>query len=298
MGAVASITVADVLTDGELDLVAAAAIAILVAAYVRGLLRFDQRHDRSWPTVRVAWFGGAVACLLLATQTGIGRYGHDRMTVHMVQHLLIGMVAPFALVRAAPVTLALQAGAPGTRRAVRRALRSRTVRLLTRPAVTWLLFGGGMVVVYLTPLLERSVHDPVVHALVHLHFFVAGCLFLVGLVGVDRLAHPIPFGGRLLSTLTAVPFHAFLGVVLLSSTTPVAADAYPSLSDQRTAAGLLWVMGELFSVAVAAVVLRDWFRAEERAGARHDRRVSAAGARPARPAPGGDPRRTAAGRAW
>ena len=106
----------------------------------------------------------------------------------------------------------------------------------------------------------------------HVRFFTAGSLFLVGLVGADRLPHPIPFGGRLLSTLTAVPFHAFLGMVLLSTSTPLAPDVYSSLSDQRTAAGLLWVMGELFSVAVAGVVVAEWYRAEERAGARHDRR--------------------------
>jgi len=65
-----------------------------------------------------------------------------------------------------------------------------------------------------------------------------------------------------------VPFHAVVGLALLSARSPVAPDVYPSLSDQRTAAGLFWGTGELFTLAVAAVVVRQWWVAEQRASAR------------------------------
>ncbi len=275
------IGLSDVVTVWHVDPVALVAIGALVLAYGRGVIRFARQHGRRWPQRRTAWFVAGAAALVVATQSGVDHYGHERLTVHMVQHLLLGMVAPFALVRSSPVTLALQTGEPGTRRLVRWTLRSRAVRILTRPVVTWLLFGGGMVAIYLTPLLGLSARNDLVPLLVHLHLFTAGSLFLVGLVGTDHLPNPIPYGGRLLAALTAVPFHGFLGMVMLSTSSPLAPDEYPSMSDQRTAAGLLWVMGELFSLAIAAVVVTEWYRSEQRAAARYDRRDGAAAAHPA-----------------
>ena len=121
------IGVADVLRDWRLDPVAALAIAVLAAAYLRGLLRFDQQHDRRWPVGRVIWFGGAVVALVVATQSGIGRC-NDHASCD--QHLLIGMLAPVRAGALGFSHVGPAGGAPGTRRAVRRALHSPVVRFL------------------------------------------------------------------------------------------------------------------------------------------------------------------------
>ncbi|MCU1453904.1 MAG: copper resistance domain protein, partial [Acidimicrobiales bacterium] len=259
----ARISVADVLLDWRFDPAAALLLVTMSAAYATGVARLAHR-GRRWPVGRSLCWLLAVLAGVVATQSGIGRYDGQRFTVHMVQHLLLGMVVPFAAVCAAPLTLALQAGGPATRQALRSALRSRWARLLSHPVVTWLLFGGGLIVVYLTPVLALSARNRTVHLLVHTHLVVAGSLFLAGLVGSDPSPRPLPYGARLLSVLTAVPFHAFLGLVLLTAATPLAPAAYPSLSDQRTGAGLLWGMGELFTLAVAAVVVRRWYVADLR----------------------------------
>jgi hypothetical protein len=57
----------------------------------------------------------------------------------------------------------------------------------------------------------------------------------------------------------------------------VAPDAYPLLSDQRTAAGLFWGTGELFTVVVAGIILRQWWVGEQRAAAREDAALARAG---------------------
>ena len=77
----------------------------------------------------------------------------------------------------------------------------------------------------------------------------------------------------LLAVLTAVPFHAILGMAMLSARRPFAPAEYPSLSAQRDAAAILWVVGELFTLAVAGVVVARWYRADQRAAARFDRRA-------------------------
>src|SRR5918998_729482 len=170
-------------------------------------------------------------------------------------------------------------GAPHPRPAV-----GRPAHVLAHPVVAWTLFGGGLAVIYLTPLLDLSVRNDAVHLLVHAHVVVSGTLFLAVLVGVDPLPGRPPHAARLLALLVAVPFHAVIGLALLSSGSPVAPDAYPRLSDQRTAAGLFWGTGELFTLVVAAVIVRQWWVDEVRAAARADRAADrgAGGSRGAR----------------
>jgi putative copper resistance protein D len=126
-------------------------------------------------------------------------------------------------------------------------------------------------VLYLTPLLDLSTSNTLVHVLVHIHLLAVGSLFVWPLVGADPSPRPFPFGARLLAALAFVPFHAFLGLALLSASSPVAPDAYPDLADQRRAAGILWTTGELFTLAIAAIVCRAWLVTDRREAARLDR---------------------------
>lgn len=266
----AAIGIGEVVTGWQLDPFAALGLALSTALYGRGVLALARRGLR-WPRSRLTSWAIAMAAAVVATQSGIGRYDDERLTIHMVQHLLLGMVVPFAAVCAAPITLILQSGRSHTRFVVRKALHHPAARLLTHPVITWSLFGGGMVALYLTPLLGLAARNSWVHLAVHVHIVVSGGLFLAGLVGADPSPRPLPHGARLLAAFTAVPFHAFLGLAIYSATEPLAPEAYPSLSDQHAAAGLLWGMGELFTLAVAAVVVRRWYLADQREGIRADR---------------------------
>lgn len=271
----ADVTIVDVLTDWQLDPAALVVIGASTWAYAVGVRRLRQR-GRRWPTSRVWLWGLAMVAGVVATQSGIGRYDAERLTVHMAQHLLLGMVLPLLAVCAAPVTLALQAGGPATKRWLRAFLHSTVGRFLTHPVVTWLLFGGGMVALYMTPLLEVAARNDAVHLLVHVHFVLAGSLFLAGLVAIDPSPRPMHPAAAMLAILLAVPFHAFLGMAMASASEPLAPIAYPSLSDQRAAAALLWGVGEPFTLVVAAIVARRWYVADQREAARADRRADAA----------------------
>ncbi|MGI8661906.1 MAG: cytochrome c oxidase assembly protein [Acidimicrobiales bacterium] len=241
--------------------------ALLGVVYAIGVRRLARR-DRHWPHRRTAAALGAAIAMSIA-----GLASDSTFFAHMVEHLLLGMVAPLLLALAAPVTLMLQAGGPRTTRIVRRALHWRPLVALTHPIVGLALFGASLVALYLSPLLEATQRDGALHVAVHVHLVVVGSLLVMPLVGVDPIPRRTPFGARLLTVLVAVPFHAFLAVALLSAREPVAPDAYPDLADQRRAAALLWASGELFTLAVAAIVFRAWLVAERREAARHDRRL-------------------------
>jgi putative copper resistance protein D len=260
----------DLALGWRFDPVALLVVIVAGVLYAVGMRRLAVR-GRRWSPGRSAAMAGVLALATVATQSGIGRYEGERLWVHMLQHALLGMAVPLLVVLAAPLTLALQSAGPGTRRALRTMLRSAPAHVLTHPVVAWCLFGGGLVVIYLTPLLDVAARNDLVHLVVHTHVVVSGTLFLAVLVGVDPLPGRPPFAARLLALLAAVPFHAVVGLALLSAGSPVAPDAYPRLSDQRTGAGLFWGTGELFTLVVAAVILRQWWVGEQRAEAREAR---------------------------
>jgi len=273
----------DLLTGWGFDPAAAIVIALVGGLYLLGVRRLAAK-GRRWSPARSAAMAGALVAGVVATQSGVGRYESDRMWVHMVQHVLLGMVVPLLVVLAAPLTLALQTARPGTRRGLRRALHSPAARVLGHPLVGWCLFGGSLVVLYLTPLLDVAARAPLVHLLVHAHVVTIGLLFLAPLVGIDPLPARLAPPARLLALLAAVPFHAVIALALTSAGSPVAPETYPSLDDQRAAAGLFWGSGEILTLVAAGIVVRQWWVAEQRAAARDDARRAGVS-----PAPAGTP---------
>ena len=279
-------TVRSVLLEWDLDPAMAFVVLGLGALYVAGVRRLARRSPpREWPVARTVSFGIGLAVITLATQSGLARYDEVRFSLHTVQHILLGMVAPVLLALSAPITLALQASRPRTQRGIVRLLHHPVVRTLAHPVVVWVLFGGTLYALYFSPLFEQSLRNRWVHQAVHLHFLVAGCLFAWVAVGVDELPRRLPHPARLLFVLLAVPFHAFVGLAVLSADAhPLGADVYGAVvrtwgsdlvSDQRVGAGVLWALGDLFGLLAGAAVLVQWIAADERRQAREDRLLDA-----------------------
>ena len=277
-------TVRSLLVPGGPDPAALVLAAALGLGYAIGVRRLGRR-GRRWPRGRTVAFGAGTALLVVATQSGLARYDGVLFSAHSAQHVLLGMVAPALLALGAPVTLALQASGRPTQQLLLRVLHHPVVRLLAHPVVAWLLFGGTLVALYASPLLELSLRNELVHGGVHLHFLAAGWLFCWTAVGTDPNPHRLHPGARVGFVFLAVPLHAIVGVSLLSTTSLLAGGRYaespPSwledaLADQRLGAGILWAAGELFGLALTGVALVRWMGAEDRAGRRSDVALDAA----------------------
>lgn len=262
----------------------ALAVTLSAVLYAVGVRRLARR-GRRWSPGRSVAFASGLAVITAATMSGAARYDDTLFSLHVVQHLALGIAAPFLLALGAPVTLALQASSRPWQRTLLRVVHSRPIAVVTHPAVAWLLFGGSMFALYFTPLFEQSLRHPLVHEWVHVHFVVVGCLFFWPAVGLDPLRRRLSHGLRLLYVLVAVPFHAFLGVALLGSDRLLAGGWYgrvarswggSALSDQKAGAGILWASGELLGLAVAAVIAVQWMRWDERRQRREDRRLAQA----------------------
>lgn len=259
-------------------------VLVLGGLYLWGVRRLATRGDR-WPVGRTICFVGlGLGGLAIATTSGLAAYDDSLFAVHMVQHMLLAMVVPVFLALGAPVTLALRTLPRALRGRLLALLHSRPVALLTFPAIGWLLFVGNPFALYFSGLYGATLDSRLLHDLLHLHFLVVGCLFIWPLLGVDplpgRVSHPM----RMLLAAATLPFHAFLGIAIMSVGDDgkglLAGSHYLALhplrevvSQQQIGGGLLWASGDLVGLLFVFTMLYQWMRASEREAAREDRRL-------------------------
>ena len=279
-------TLARVLFDWRFDLVFGTAAIVFAVVYVVAVVRLRRRGD-AWPVGRtVAWLLGCLV-LLFATSSGVGRYMPAMFSMHMAAHMLLSMLAPILLVLGAPVTLALRAlpaagrnDPPGPREWLLAALHSRVSRVLTNPFVATILFVAGFYGLYFGGIFDAAVDSHPAHLAMNLHFLLTGYLFYWVVIGVDPTPRPIPPLGKVAMVFASLPFHAFFGVVLMSTNTVLGQPFYKSLQlywhtdllgDQRLGGGIAWAAGEIPLVIVMIALLIQWRRSDERTAKRLDR---------------------------
>ena len=119
-----------VLGSWTVDPLVLGACAAAGALYVWGMLRSRRR----WPAWRALSFLAGLAVVLLALLSGIDRYADELLSVHVIEHLLLILLAPVLILWGAPLRLALRACPPAGVHLIARLLRGRLARLLTRPA--------------------------------------------------------------------------------------------------------------------------------------------------------------------
>jgi putative copper resistance protein D len=272
-----------VLTAARPPLLPSLLLLLLLGLYLLGVRRLTARGDR-WGAGRLLAFLGGLFTLAVALLSGLERYDTTLFGVHMVQHMLLGMVAPVLLALAAPVTLALRTLPKGWRQALLALLHSRFARVLSFPAVPWVLFIGSPWALYFSGWYPATLEHRWLHDLMHVHFVVVGCLFFWPIVGVDpvpgRVGHPF----RILLLFATMPFHAFLGVSIMgvgdNGNGLLAAPYYryvvglrEAVFQQQVGGGLIWASGDLVGLLFIFVAMAQWMRASEREAAREDRRL-------------------------
>jgi putative copper resistance protein D len=297
---VAPFTVSAVFTEASLDSWIAVMLVVAAGLYLYGVHRLRARGDK-WPLSRTVLFVGAgLGSIAAVTVSGLHAYDTTLISVHMVQHMVLSMVAPIFLALGAPVTLALRVLRGAPRKRLLALVHSRVARVLSFPLVAYALFVANPFVLYFSGLYRLTLENPLAHELVHAHFILTGCLFFWPLLGLDPLPGRWPYPGRALLMVLSVPFHTVLGLTIMQSTTLLGGDWYPSLglawadpwTDQKVAGGILWAGGEFVSVTMIGVLLMQWFKQSEREARRIDReldrqeaaaaaQVAATGAQPA-----------------
>lgn len=82
--------------------------------------------------------------------SGLAAHDDTLFSIHVVQHMLLGMIAPVFLALGAPMTLALRTASPATRRRLVAVIHSRYARVLAHPLAGWLIFVVSPFALYFT----------------------------------------------------------------------------------------------------------------------------------------------------
>ncbi|MGC7101839.1 cytochrome c oxidase assembly protein [Amycolatopsis lurida] len=274
-------TAGTLLTAWRFDLLFGTVAIAAAVWYLRAARTLRRRGDR-WPVGRtIAWVAGCLV-VVVVTCSGVGRYASGMFSTHMVVHMALNMLAPALLVQGGPITLALCTLSPGPRRWLVSLLHSRAARIVAHPALATVVFVGSYYALYLTGLFGQAMFFHWAHQLMNLHFLVSGYVFYWLVAGVDRPPRPLVHPAKLGMLFAVMPFHAFFGVILMSTSTVIAGTYYRHLSlpwvgdlltDQRLGGGIAWAAGELPVVIVLIALLRQWAAADQREAVRTDRRL-------------------------
>lgn len=261
----------------EENLFLTANIALLGVLYAWGVVRV--RRTTGWhPLATMSFFLG-LGTLLLAASGPPMAWAHIFFWPHMVQHLLIMMVAVPLMVLGSPITLLVRASSADIRRSVLRSLHSRAVRILTNPILTWLLFAGTLLITHVPAVMEWSLTSHhAMHVFVFPLYVVVAFLFYVPLIGNNLLPGRPRHAVRLASLALMMVPETLLGMVLhfmpvvlypsyLASADALGADA---LTDQKFAGALAWALTMVIDGIWTMLAAWEWFRAEERRANRQE----------------------------
>ena len=241
------------------------------------------RKTGTWSRWASSCFYIAIALLALTYLGPISAWSHTFFWAHMTQHLVVMMVVAPLLVLANPVTLAFRASSPATRRRwVVPVLRSRAVRILTNPWVTWVLFAGALLGTHFTPFYDLALRNHDLDYFVEQPLYlIAAFLFYFPLIGSNVQPRRPSHAVRLLSLGTMMFPEALVGAVIYFASVPLysAFDTVrpfgPAvLDDQRLSGALMWALVMVVDSGWMMLAAAEWFTSEEKKEAALDRRIS------------------------
>jgi putative membrane protein len=272
-----------ILRSWSFDPLVIAGLGVGLWWYVRALGRI-RRTGGNWPRWRLIAFMSGIAVLVLALVSPLDGYAELLLSVHMVQHLVLTMLAPPLLLLGAPLTLAVRTAGSTQRAHLLNVLHGRVVGFISHPALGWGLFVGAIYLSHLPAFYDATLRHTYLHAGEHLVYVATALLFWRPIVGDDpgpaRLSHP----ARLFSLFLVMPAMTFLGLAIYGADRPIFLPyvvtarlfSTSAVSDQHLAGAIMWSAGMLFIVPAMVAVLIDWMRTDDREAARADARLDRA----------------------
>lgn len=260
---------------------------VAVVTYLVWVRRLRSRGD-SWPLHRtICWVIGWVV-FAYATNGAPGVYGRIMFSQHMVMHMLLMMAVPIFLVVGSVITLALRSlparkdATLGPREILLAVVHSRYAAFVANPLVAGLIFFGSLIAFYWTEWFPWALTTHSGHVVMVAHFTIAGYAFVWSLIGTDPGPAKWPAPLRMMVLIGTLAAHAFFGLALMTGTWLLAPGFFKAievpyvpdlLEDQQLAGGIAWGIGELPTLVLAMLLMKDWLRSDSREAARKDRQA-------------------------
>jgi cytochrome c oxidase assembly factor CtaG len=248
----------------------AAAVAVLL--YGRGARRLSAGADREAPSRGQRTFLVAgIAVILVALLSPVDALALRLQWVHMVQHLLLLVVAPPLVVLARPWEVATTAFGPRLHRVVSRPqaqLQTRGRRVIAAVAAV-VLFVGVLWAWHVPALYDLTLRDDMVHNLEHTTFLGVGLLFWTAALPRAGNAPGLGMVGRAAVTLSGLIGSWMLAVYIGYAPTVLYAysgsGGLSATADQQLASGVMWVPGSIPFVVILVWLGARWFENDAQA---------------------------------
>ena len=244
-----------------------ASVAVAALLYLWGAVRVRRRHPaRPWPAWPTGMFLAGLAVIVLATESGIGSYDDVLLWDHMVQHLMLIMVAPPLLIAGQPITLLLHASRNPLHSWAKRVLRSRPVTLLTWPVLGSLAYAVLIPVTHLTGVANLVERNQTLHNAEHVLFLGVGYLFFLPVLGREPIRWRLSYPVRFVLLILLMPVDTFTGLVLgygNAGTPGIPAGPRPSwapgpVADLHAGGAVMWIGGDAIMFGLMMLVYLVW----------------------------------------
>ena len=258
----------------------------LAVIYTIGWVRLRRKSRNS--TLANGWrlfaYWAGFVCVVLALMSPIDILGAELFYFHMIQHLLLTMIAAPLIMLANPMPFILW-GLPKKQRRIlggyisrlisgktpfRRALKSATTAGICWMIMLALLWGWHEPAMY-----NLALFDPIVHDLEHVAFFWSAILYWWHATGAGPRIHPLmPRPFRIGYLLAGIPTTFIPGVAIAFSDTILYTyyETRPrlpviglSVADDQILGGIImWVPGSMMYFLGAFVLVARWMQEQER----------------------------------
>jgi len=242
-------------------------IALILLFGALLLYVFATQRASGWSTLRTTSFIAGLVVTFLATQSVIGVFDMEYFSDHMIQHLLLIMVAAPLFALSAPLDLAYAAGSSR----VRRVLDGRFMKFTTHPLVGFALYFVFIPITHLTSLFNLMMEHEWVHHLEQIGFLVVGYLFFRAAFGLERGA-TIHRGLRLVYVMAAVPVDTITGLALSMSSTvpfsqytkmaPIGSTTPSILANIHLGGAIMWIGGDALMLLACIPIAVAWVKWE------------------------------------
>jgi putative membrane protein len=217
----------------------------------------------------------ALAVVAIALSSPLDILSEQLFWAHMVQHVLLLVVAPPLIVLARPWMRLWRSLPLDVRRWLARGLgqgeRTRWLRAFSRalgsPVAGFVAFSVVLLVWHVPALFDATLRSSALHALEHTLFFSTAVMFWKQVIDSPPLHARLSAVQRVAYLAGAMVVSWVLAVVLALAPTPLysvyahepgRAGGISALTDQQIAAGIMWVPGSITFVIVIFVYVHRW----------------------------------------
>lgn len=266
--------------------------------YLRGLAALWRHagHGNGIAVWQVWAFAGGMLSLVVALVSPLDALGAALFSAHMVQHLILFLVAPMLFAMSRPA-VAISWAIPNAYRKQlltdlhRQPILRGMTSVFAHPVAIWMIFTGVLWIWHVPAMYDAALRSDWVHQAEHLSFMAASYLFWAWLLQPGR-GRKGRGGLAVLFVFTSVIQSGLLGAILTFAGTTLYHGHQPftqawgltTLEDQQLAGLIMWIPMGLWFTATIIFVFIMWLRDAERTVRQWEEQVDCDSATIARPA--------------